>query len=306
MEGFLMKWFNNLKIGPKLIIAFLIIALIAAVVGIVGLMNLNKIDTADTLLYEDNTLSIAYSGNAAAYYQRLKYHIAECIIKKDDSLTDNYVTNINSDISSIDEQLKLYEEGIIDEEDRKEFDELKHLWEQYKSYTQEIIKYIREGQYDKAEKVLTEESAVIGESVRDNLFDLVEYNQIKAAERETSNDQIATNARTLMITIIIIGVILAVVLGFIISRSISKPIGMIVDAANKLAAGDIEIQSTIYQKDEIGQLAESFRNLVKNTQAQVAVVERIADGDLTVDVPIRSEKDVMGTNSPKWCAISMT
>ena len=289
-----MKWFYNLKISVKLLIGFLLLAIIATVVGVVGYINIENINKADTLLYEENALGIAYSGNASTYYQRLKYNIAECILEKDDSLINSYVNAFNSYISTIDEQLKLYEEGIISEEDRKLFDALEPQWVKYRTYLQQIIQHIQTGQYDKAEEVLLVESAAVGDAVRDSLVELVEYNENLAEQRAESNTKLANTAKTLMVIIIIAGVIIAVVMGIFISRSISRPISEVVAAADRLAMGDVDIKSTIYTKDEVGQLAESFRNLIKNTEAQVKAVERIADGDLTVDVPIRSEKDLLG------------
>ena len=80
----------------------------------------------------------------------------------------------------------------------------------------------------------------------------------------------------------------------IISRSISKPVGLIVEAADNLAVGNIDIEADIYTKDEIGKLAESFRNLIASNKEQAWAVEKIANADLTVDVAVRSEKDMMG------------
>jgi len=115
-----MKWFYNLKISTKLIISFLLVAIIAGVVGFVGLMNISRINEADTLMYENNTMGINYSANAARFYQRMKYNIAESIILKDDSKRDKYATDISSFIDTIDEQLANYEStSISDETDRE-------------------------------------------------------------------------------------------------------------------------------------------------------------------------------------------
>jgi len=83
-----MKWFYDLKIGTKLIIAFLLVAIIAGTVGVIGFINLLRISNADKLLYEENTLGIKYSGNAATYYQRLRYNAIEMILLTDDSMKD--------------------------------------------------------------------------------------------------------------------------------------------------------------------------------------------------------------------------
>ena len=290
----MLKWFANLKIATKLIIGFLIVAVIAGVVGIVGLVNITRIVDADTLLFEHNTMGVNYSGNAVAYYQRLKYNAAEMLLLEDESLIKDYIEKINSYINTIDDQLAKYETTVSSQDNRERFNEVMQLWEEYKVYLQDMIRYAEKGQYEQVERVLLKDSNEVGDALRDVLFEMSDYNETAAAERAESNQELADTSRNLMVVIIAGGIIIAIALGIYISRVISKPIKKIVAAADRLAMGDIDIQSTIYTKDEIGQLAESFRKLVDSTKEQVRVVERIADADLTVDVPIRSDKDVMG------------
>ena len=289
-----MKWFYNLKISIKLIISFLLVALIATAVGIVGLTNIERINEADTLLYEENTLGIRYASNASTYYQRLKYNIAEMILFGDHSLIDDYIEDFGSFITVIDDQLQKYEEGIISEEDRNLYNELAPMWEQYKSDLEKIIQYAKNGNYDMVKDILLYESASVGDAVRDSLIKLVEYNEELAEIRAETNTELAQSAETLMIIIILIGIVLAVALGLFISRVISRPITQVVAAADRLAAGDVDVNVDIHSKDETGKLAESFRKLIDSTRTQVLAVERIADGDLTVDVAVRSEKDLLG------------
>jgi len=97
-----------------------------------------------------------------------------------------------------------------------------------------------------------------------------------------------------MIILILISVAMAIFLGFFISRIISNPVKKIVTAANQLAIGDMDITFDTEHRDETGQLIKAFKNLVTSTREQAILVERIADGDLTVDVPIRSDKDLLG------------
>lgn len=53
-----MKWFYNMKIGKKLVLAFLLVSLIAGVIGVIGVLNLRKIADLDTQLYEYHTDSL--------------------------------------------------------------------------------------------------------------------------------------------------------------------------------------------------------------------------------------------------------
>ena len=289
-----MKWFNNMNISKRLIISFILIALIAALVGAVGLINIRNISNADTLLFEENTLGIEYSSEAAIYYQRLRYNVAEMIILKDDSMRQDFIGKFETFIASIDTSLNNYEEGIISEEDRKLFDVLKPLWNQYRSFMQEAIKYSRDGQYEQVQKVLLVDADAIGSSLQDSLGTLVEYNDALAVERAASNARLESTSALMMIIVIAIGVLLAIALGIFISRSISIPINKMVGAADKLAIGDVNVNVKADSKDEIGRLAEAFGRMIANIRGQAQAAERIAGGDLTVQVDVRSENDLLG------------
>lgn len=270
------------------------VAVIAAVVGFVGLINLYRISEADTLMYHENTLGISHSSEGATYYQRLRYNMAEMVLLKDDSLLEDYVSKFKSYMETIDNELDEYQKNMLDEEDHRIFDELTSEWRQYKAYVQDIIEYAQKGQYDRAQGVLLGDSDAVGDAIRESFVEMVELNEREAMNRADSNDSLSNRAITLMIAIIAVGIIFAVLLGVFISRIISRPVVRIVSAAERLAAGDVDISLDDDHKDETGQLIRAFRNLVTSTREQALLVEKIADGDLTVDVPVRSEKDLLG------------
>lgn len=123
---------------------------------------------------------------------------------------------------------------------------------------------------------------------------LIDYNIDYAKQQIEVNAGKAESSVSVMIIVLIIGVISAVVLSIVISRGISVPINKVVAAAGKLAEGDMDVTFDIKSKDETGMLINAFSSLVESTKEQARIIEKIADGDLTVEVPIRSEKDLLG------------
>jgi len=66
------------------------------------------------------------------------------------------------------------------------------------------------------------------------------------------NKQVASTASTVMIVVIFVGILIAIALGVFISRIISKPIGQMVEAADRLALGDVEVDVKAETRDELG------------------------------------------------------
>ena len=90
--------------------------------------------------------------------------------------------------------------------------------------------------------------------------------------------------------VVVIGILVALFLG----GRISKPIRNLKDMANKVALGDVDVDTQTNLKDEVGELIVAFGEMVDNIKAQADVAGRIAAGDLTVDIKARSDKDVLG------------
>ncbi|RJP82489.1 MAG: HAMP domain-containing protein [Desulfobacteraceae bacterium] len=97
--------------------------------------------------------------------------------------------------------------------------------------------------------------------------------------------------------IILVGLLflgLAIVLVLVFSRSISRPIVKAAEVANAIALGDLSQRLEYKSRDEVGSLSESLDRMVINLKQKADLAQTIADGDLTPDVTIASEKDILG------------
>ena len=297
---------KNLNISTKLIVGFLLVALIAGIVGAVGLFNIRSLNDSEELLYEENMLGVVYSGDANIYYQRLRYNMAEMIILKDGTKTGEYVEKLNSFIVGIDDNLKDYEDGIITETDRNQFAPVQADWNQYKAYMQQVIQLAEKGQYDQAKKMFLEDADEITDSLIEGFLSLYEYNTEGAEVRFAANAGRAKTAILIMNISIFAAVGVAVALGLFISRSISKPLKIMVEAANSLAGGNFEISVKADSKDETGMLAKSFINMASTLKELIAdlnfALGAFAEGNFAVES--QAQKSYIGDFAPLLSSIN--
>ena len=78
------------------------------------------------------------------------------------------------------------------------------------------------------------------------------------------------------------------------AQSIAEPIEEAVQAANRLARGDMSAEIRITSTDEIGTLLTSMREAVLYLREMAAAAETIARGDLSAAVRPRSDEDAFG------------
>lgn len=95
------------------------------------------------------------------------------------------------------------------------------------------------------------------------------------------------------VTFTMIIIVLTIGVAFVMASKIATPIQRITDIAHKLSLGDLNQQVTIRQSDEIGQLAEAFRQLINYVQNVSSAAGQLSEGDLTVQVEPRSPQDIL-------------
>jgi methyl-accepting chemotaxis protein len=96
----------------------------------------------------------------------------------------------------------------------------------------------------------------------------------------------------LVVTLIALGV--GIFLGTVITRGIVRPLARGVSLAKAIAIGDLNAEIDETRQDEVGLLADAMRRMTANLRATVAMAEKIAQGDLSVQVQKLSDKDALG------------
>ena len=119
---------------------------------------------------------------------------------------------------------------------------------------------------------------------------------------------IETFANTMIISLIGVAVVIGAVLSWFIPLGIINPLKYLAAFMNKASAtGEIILndadKETIAKyskkKDEIGECIASSSNFINRMIKVGDALETIADGDLTADLPLLSENDVMGVSLKK-------
>jgi methyl-accepting chemotaxis protein len=284
-----MNWYRNMKIAQKLIIGFLVMAIIAAVVGAVGIFSISNIKQADQRLYNEDSLGMQYAGNAAVTIMQVRYLSTKLALDKGDAIKAT-VDTLSETYDQMDEYLKKCHETIKDPEITAFLNQIQADWDKYKPTMKEENQKVVNG-----EKIEVKQDMVqLGTTIRENFFALFDKVAALAGTKAADNVAKAQTTIVIMIAVVAAGIAVSILLGVYISRVIGKPVRAMAGIAKKLAVGDLELTINLKSRDEIGELADAFRLLMENTKEQVCATERIADGDLTTEIVIRSEQDQLG------------
>jgi len=92
----------------------------------------------------------------------------------------------------------------------------------------------------------------------------------------------------------VIGTILMLTVSYFIARRISENVNKLTLASRSLAEGNLDIEIDVSTRDEIGKLANVFRDLTEYLSDMADTAQKVAGKDLTVRVKPRSDEDVLG------------
>jgi methyl-accepting chemotaxis protein len=91
----------------------------------------------------------------------------------------------------------------------------------------------------------------------------------------------------------LLGCVVAVALTGWVARRLVRPLGQMATAASGLARGDLTQRIDYQAQDEIGILAQSFRELIVYIQRIADAAQGLSRGDLTIRVEAHSDQDVL-------------
>ena len=296
------KWFENAKIAKKLKVGFSSISAISFLIGLIGVIGLFIMQNAQKDTYNNCTLGIVNAAEAKSAFQDLRSAVRDLVIYYE---TDKktYYDKITLGIDVVDKNIEEYSKIISDSTDQKNYEAMSTGFATYKSDMNNILEATSDTKKTSAD-ILAMLKTIQANAVKTaEAFDTVEkYNNQLAAENLSKNNATSMILIVVMIVFVVVGVALSLILSSLISGTIRGPVQKFAAFANQLAVGDVDLSKIIDEKDlllknrkdEIGVLAESFNKIISGTEILSEETAAIAGGDLTVNVTVRSDNDVLG------------
>ncbi len=135
--------------------------------------------------------------------------------------------------------------------------------------------------------------AAAGDSMLENAMETFARGESAAQEVAADTVDRSNSAITMLMASFIIALIIGVAINMSIVRKITKNIKQVGDAAEKLSKGDINVAVDVDSRDEVGQMADSFTNMINSIKEQVRVAEAVSKGDMTQTLKEKSDVDVL-------------
>jgi len=279
---------KNIKIGAKLILSFLFLAVLTAFMGIYSIKSLKEVSEATDIMYDKGAVPLGVFVDMSDDIQELRveaqhWRLAKTQAKRDEILkkADDLNNGVNK---NVEEQMKtaLTDAGK---------EALKKVGDLTDVYVDELHKFARTTKSFDSEGICTEEfpeSMANAAVAMSNAIAAAKESRVKGVSK-LSDDASAQADHSIeaAITVLIVVVLLAVGLGLFLTFSITSPLKKVVDTLSKIEKGDMTVRSDLERGDELGTLSKAldsvssrlqsiFRNLRQNSDTLASSAEELS------------------------------
>jgi methyl-accepting chemotaxis protein len=286
-----MTWFKNLRISAKLIGAFSAILLLTTVMGVVSVQSLSALNHNTSELATNWLVSVEWL--AGMRYTVMQHRLHEI----------NHILAAPEDKARFDEASAKAVAGIAKLEaryvptitpgERADYALFKDAWAKTQEAERKLVVLSRAGKRDQALTLFMGDSLKYKNETVDALTRLIKINAAGGDNEALAATASYEHGRTFIGAMIAICLGLGIALALGIARMIGGPVRQIAGIAARVALGDVDQAVEHQSKDEVGQLADSFRALIGYIKGVASHCERLGQGDLQIVVEPRSDKDVL-------------
>jgi methyl-accepting chemotaxis protein len=286
-----MRWFRNLPLARKLAASFTVLVALTGALGALALRGTSRVNAVAEDLGQHWLPSVRYSLAVSRTAAAFRGAEAMAVASHSPVDLDGYTAEMDVHQEGIDADLKRLGASLTSPEDSAAYAEFGAGWAAYRATSAKVIAAAKQNDDSTALELLAGESQQQFDGATAALGRIVD------AAEEGSKAQVAEGARTFRVTQrSVLGAVafcvlfgLAMALGM--ARDISRPMREIAAKMRRLALGDTDVDVAIDTEDEVGVLAESFREIVAAQVTLADAARRVAAGDVSVPITPRGDAD---------------
>jgi methyl-accepting chemotaxis protein len=275
--------FKDMKIGVKLALAFGLMLLLAVAVGAFALAQIARVNGATTEIAGEwmagNRLLAQVQGTIDQFRRTETEHVLTFETKEVNAL-EQRMDGLKKDLGALQAKYEALIAAAPEADARRAaYDAFKTNVAKYLDANAKLVPIARGGmRFEEAKVLLMGDSRAAYDQVGQALGRLTDINSAGAEQAYRTSQQAYGLALAWVIGLLIGMVAVASLLAIGITRQVTRPLGQAVDAATRIAAGDLTVQLSAQGKDELAHLIEALGGMSQRLRELVAAVRTDADG----------------------------
>ncbi|WP_410499386.1 methyl-accepting chemotaxis protein [Chitinibacter sp. S2-10] len=302
-----MQWFNNLRLGTKLISTFLLVASLTLLLGVYSYTQIDRLSGMLNSVYVDRLVPIrdlaSIRGNTIDNYRRFYVGLA----MDDPALLADLRKQTAEGRQVVDKTWAAYKNTVLAPEEERLIPVFEKQTAELNRLIDKNFTLIEAGKTHTPEErlALRQEIVPVYDELYATISGLIKINaEIAESTNKESMLTVGSISKTLMITILI-SFIAAVAIGLWITRLIVNQIGgepaSVVDTLKQISQGDLTVQINVRQNDNYS-LLYSTKEMVAKLTDVMSQVSDTANSLASASEQVSSSAQSLSQNASEQAA----
>lgn len=277
------EFYRKLKVGTKLKYAFTTVIVTFAVAMVVSLVSIVMMNVDTYKFYREAYANSTLQMEIRKDIQLVGKYILWSMTTDDASSTQSYSNLAQKYADQVGKNVTALEKSY---NDKKKVAELKDAIEELKKQRAAVVELAKRNKNDEALALFNSDYNDATEKIQDILVDI---GKVASAEAKSQYTSARVTGLVSIILMILIGagtVAFSTVIRTTITGIMLKPIQELESAAEKLKAGQLDVEINYESPDELGKLAGNFRQACKTLEVIVQdtsyLLGEMAEGNFNV------------------------
>ena len=274
-----MNQFKNMKIGKRLAMGFGLLLLLSIVITAIGLMQLHAVAKASRDMMEVPLTKERLISDWSRYIAIAVVRTVAVSKSSDESLAIFFKADAADSANASTELIKKIEPLLQSREEKDLFQQLMEMRKDYSASRDGVMKLKSEGKAEAASTLLNEKFIPIAAKYKDMAAAFVQLQRKELDQKAAEIARIEASSRMQMIALALSVFALSILCCWLLTVSITRPIGRAVQAARRVANGDLTGSIAVTSRDETGDLLQALQDMNGNL---LRIVSQVRTGTETI------------------------
>lgn len=259
-----MKWYYNLKIRAKLLTGFGVVLVTMLFLGVFSIEKLQLVSKYVSTMASESMPSIHYASAVESDVSALRRQEFGHVLFDRKEEMDRYESQMKDSLSKLAKDRDNLEKLIKTDREKQLFADFNSAWSSYFTLHNRLLELSRAGKKAEAALLIRTEMRGVFDKLQKAAFSLDDSNNNDGVLIGRQAEETYKTSRLATIIVLLAGMLLSVIIGVFISNLISRPLQNMVEVANRLSGGDMNVKIHSANTDEIGEVMNAMSQMIES------------------------------------------
>ncbi|QBF28911.1 methyl-accepting chemotaxis protein [Pseudomonas tructae] len=264
---------RNMNIAPRALLGFALIGALMLALGLFALNQMSKIRQAGETIENSTVPSITNLDQLTQLTLRLRTLSYRLLLNREAGTLQATLTLIDQRNQQIDDARRTYETVITGNQERAAYNQYVQLLGQYRQLENRMRLASQSNDLETLRNLINRDMLDSSEQINSVMEQLIGINTTQTSEINRTAAEQYGNAVALVIGLLLAATALTLICALLLTRSIVKPIEEALQAAERIAEGDLTRSIQAEGQDEAARLLKAMakmQNKLRDTLQQIS------------------------------------